>query len=837
MEHRNTWYTTLVPAPTWGNIGEGLANSEAGRRPKRRSVAWHWTKAIWAVAWPVIGVFTGASLCAIPFARVLVDRTTSRFGSLSGSASQKASRRLARWFPGLASAATATAVGSVDCSREQNLTIALREKFGDECDTCFIRQVAGGCAFLALNATYVADWYRHDNAAISIVSYDSGARHAKINEFLEWLSERTAATGFDYFSLEASKGVANDLHTLDTRSVPAALCVLAVVVGYPPLLVVPVVATTCSMLLAFAVTGSLARFVDIPSFGPSVMTTIVTSLSLDYSLFLCARFVQARRSAGRRSRFQRLLETVIGAGGTIAVSAATLLCCFLGLLAFPSDIVRGVGVALAVGATFSALVSLTLAPALLCVAGEPLCAFQEAVIERMRDVFFRRPPRANQGEEALEMPLTREPPANDESSLDESSSSSDDEASQEEDNNSFWYVLGRLLWDDRRVAITIAVVIAAACAPLAFYYSPRLKISADPVGLAPSPSPPERALERLEATFGAGAFAQYTLLFESSRPFDDAYLDATDDILEKIDADFSRSLARLGDRKLAAADYASCRGGDEESAFCASLGVISSAFLRAGSETTVSIARVSLRVNPYSSKGLKWLARARRVLEDDDFFNRVSLSGSPASLNDLLVALYDVFPTVAAATLAVVFVFLGLVFRSLAVALRSVLALTMTLAVSFASCLAVYVRGGGGGPAFLTTRGSDPGLVWIAPLLCFSVIVGASVDYDVFLLCAVHEYRMRRFSDRDSLLLAMRRTGRVVTSAGLIMACAFGGLFFSKACVLNQVAWLLVTAVLFDTLLVRALFMPSLISLSRHRAWWPATLPPPRRAPTLLVSM
>lgn len=62
------------------------------------------------------------------------------------------------------------------------------------------------------------------------------------------------------------------------------------------------------------------------------------------------------------------------------------------------------------------------------------------------------------------------------------------------------------------------------------------------------------------------------------------------------------------------------------------------------------------------------------------------------------------------------------------------------------------------------------------------------------------------------------------------MAIAFGGLFLSKVVILNQCAWLLTCAVLYDTFVIRSLFMPSLISLSRGYAWWPAKLPVPMSA-------
>ena len=101
------------------------------------------------------------------------------------------------------------------------------------------------------------------------------------------------------------------------------------------------------------------------------------------------------------------------------------------------------------------------------------------------------------------------------------------------------------------------------------------------------------------------------------------------------------------------------------------------------------------------------------------------------------------------------------------------------------------------------------------------------IPTQVFLLARVREYRFDyQMNDRDATLEAISKTGVLITSAGLIMAVAFGGLFLSASTILNQAAFVLFVAVLYDTFIIRTLLMPALLSLSRDRAWWP-TKPPP----------
>ena len=82
-------------------------------------------------------------------------------------------------------------------------------------------------------------------------------------------------------------------------------------------------------------------------------------------------------------------------------------------------------------------------------------------------------------------------------------------------------------------------------------------------------------------------------------------------------------------------------------------------------------------------------------------------------------------------------------------------------------------------------------------------------------------------SDEDACVEAAARSGGVISSAAVIMAVAFSGLFFSTTTILNQAAFLLTCAVLFDAFVVRTLVTPALLALSGTYAWWPSVPPAP----------
>lgn len=113
----------------------------------------------------------------------------------------------------------------------------------------------------------------------------------------------------------------------------------------------------------------------------------------------------------------------------------------------------------------------------------------------------------------------------------------------------------------------------------------------------------------------------------------------------------------------------------------------------------------------------------------------------------------------------------------------------------------------------------------IPPVLCFPILVGLGLDYHIFLLARVVEYRSHGYSDRESALLALAKTGRLITMAGLIMAVAFLGLLPAYEPLMSQLAWLVIIAVLVDTFVVRALVVPCLIVVIGRWNWWPRRMP------------
>eukprot|EP00756_Hemistasia_phaeocysticola_P011159 Hpha_TRINITY_DN15094_c1_g1::TRINITY_DN15094_c1_g1_i1::g.123724::m.123724/K06994/K06994; putative drug exporter of the RND superfamily len=238
---------------------------------------------------------------------------------------------------------------------------------------------------------------------------------------------------------------------------------------------------------------------------------------------------------------------------------------------------------------------------------------------------------------------------------------------------------------------------------------------------------------------------------------------------------------------------------------------------------------------PMGVAGADWLRAARKAADNfpQKYGIKMDIVGQACDGIDAQDSLYDDFPAMVGVTCAVVVVFVGLAFRSVFVPLRSVV--TIALTIFFVQGLAslVYQHGALDWTGFAGFR-STGAVIYINPLLSFSIIVGVGLDYDIFLITRIVEYRKvfeRIHPERtpfentqEAIKVGLTKTAGIITAAGVIMAIAFSGLLLSKEPVMNQLAFYMVFAVLFDTFIVRPVLVPATMSLLFELNWWPFTL-------------
>ena len=122
-------------------------------------------------------------------------------------------------------------------------------------------------------------------------------------------------TGLEYFEIDSVNGVKKDSSTMDEMVGPAAFLVLAIVIQNAPVMIIPFLCIISSLLLQFLIMYLIAQHMDVIAFVPSLMMSLTFATSIDYSLFMLARFCEEQRSG--KSIDTSVLITLQSAGMTI----------------------------------------------------------------------------------------------------------------------------------------------------------------------------------------------------------------------------------------------------------------------------------------------------------------------------------------------------------------------------------------------------------------------------------------------------------------------------------------------------------------------------------------
>ncbi|MHC5701671.1 MMPL family transporter [Streptomyces tirandamycinicus] len=193
------------------------------------------------------------------------------------------------------------------------------------------------------------------------------------------------------------------------------------------------------------------------------------------------------------------------------------------------------------------------------------------------------------------------------------------------------------------------------------------------------------------------------------------------------------------------------------------------------------------------------------------------VGGATAAQADLNERLTARMPLVVGFVLAVAALLLLVAFRSPVVAVKAALMNLVSVAASYGVLTAVFQWGWGATLIGLEGPVPIPGYV---PLLMFAVLFGLAMDYEVFLLSAVRAAYLRDGDNRGAVIAGLSATGRIITSAALIMVSVFLGYLLSDDPVVKMAGIGLATAVALDATVVRGVLVPSTMVLLGRANWW-----------------
>jgi len=189
------------------------------------------------------------------------------------------------------------------------------------------------------------------------------------------------------------------------------------------------------------------------------------------------------------------------------------------------------------------------------------------------------------------------------------------------------------------------------------------------------------------------------------------------------------------------------------------------------------------------------------------------LGGQAANFADVGQRVNDRLPWFVGAVLAMSFVLLMLVFRSVLVPLKAVLLNLLSIGASYGVMVMVFQWGWGG--SLIGLQETVP-IVSFIPMFMFAILFGLSMDYEVFLLSRVRE----EGTDAEAVVRGVARTGRVITCAAAIMVCVFVSFVLGADAATKMFGIGLATAILLDATLVRMVLVPATMTLLGRANWW-----------------
>jgi trehalose monomycolate/heme transporter len=193
------------------------------------------------------------------------------------------------------------------------------------------------------------------------------------------------------------------------------------------------------------------------------------------------------------------------------------------------------------------------------------------------------------------------------------------------------------------------------------------------------------------------------------------------------------------------------------------------------------------------------------------------VGGASASAVDLIDSIGAHLPWMGLVVVAVMLVLLFVAFGSVVLPLKAVVMNAVSLGASFGVVTWIFQDGHLSGLLGFTS----PGYLDVTqPILMLGIIFGLSMDYEVFLLSRIREEWDRTGDNATAVANGLQYSGRIITSAALLLAVVIGGFATSGIVFIKMIGVGMLVAVLVDATVVRALLVPATMRLLGTANWY-----------------
>ncbi len=193
------------------------------------------------------------------------------------------------------------------------------------------------------------------------------------------------------------------------------------------------------------------------------------------------------------------------------------------------------------------------------------------------------------------------------------------------------------------------------------------------------------------------------------------------------------------------------------------------------------------------------------------------VSGQAAGLADFTASILARAPLAGVLVVLATFVLLFLMTGSVVIPTKALILNVLSLGASLGFATWVFQNGHLQEVLGFTSVGAIESII---PPLVLAFGFGLSMDYELFLISRIAElYHAGETNDR-AVELGLQRSGRIITSAALLVMIVFGGFVAGKLLIIKQIGVALTAAVILDATIVRMLLVPATMTILGHRNWW-----------------
>ncbi|HEY4457968.1 MAG TPA: MMPL family transporter [Pseudonocardiaceae bacterium] len=196
--------------------------------------------------------------------------------------------------------------------------------------------------------------------------------------------------------------------------------------------------------------------------------------------------------------------------------------------------------------------------------------------------------------------------------------------------------------------------------------------------------------------------------------------------------------------------------------------------------------------------------------------DQVLVGGFSASVVDSTDAVVSRVPVMIGILVAATLVLMFLAFGSVLLPIKAVLMSALSLSATFGILVGIFQLGHGAGLLNVTPEPVQPGMI----VLIGAVVFGLSTDYETFLLSRMVEARESGMSTSDSVRTGLLRTGRMISSAALLLIVVTGAFGLSQLQTMRFLGVGMIVALVLDATVVRMLLVPAVLRLLGNAAWW-----------------